>query len=107
MGFNSWIGAIGLGALLGWFIRPLGFVSPAELCQLGTLAFGSFPYLYVSTKRRKRLAEIEAQLPEALDFLARSMRAGHAFSISLEMLGQESLRPPGPGVSASCLTSRT
>ncbi len=33
--------------------------------------------------------------PEALDFLARSMRAGHAFSISLEMLGQESAEPLG------------
>jgi tight adherence protein B len=82
-----------LGALLGWFIRPLGFIALSML--IGTLAFGSFPYMYVSVKRRKRLAEIEAQLPEALDFLARSMRAGHAFSISLEMLGQESPDPLG------------
>jgi tight adherence protein B len=81
------------GALLGWFLRPLGFVALSIL--LGALALGSFPYLYVRTKRRKRLAEIEAQLPEALDFLARSMRAGHAFSISLEMLGQESPDPLG------------
>jgi tight adherence protein B len=81
------------GALLGWFIRPLGFMALSIL--LGALALGSFPYLYVRTKRRKRLAEIESQLPEALDFLARSMRAGHAFSISLEMLGQESPDPLG------------
>ena len=32
---------------------------------------------------------------EALDFLARSMRAGHAFSISLEMLGTEQPDPLG------------
>jgi tight adherence protein B len=81
------------GALLGWFLRPLGFVALSIL--LGTLLLGSFPYLYVRIKRSKRLAEIEAQLPEALDFLARSMRAGHAFSISLEMLGQESPDPLG------------
>jgi tight adherence protein B len=81
------------GALLGWFLRPLGFVALSIL--LGALALGSFPYMYVRVKRRKRLAEIEAQLPEALDFLARSMRAGHAFSISLEMLGQESPDPLG------------
>jgi tight adherence protein B len=82
-----------VGALLGWFLRPLGFVALSIL--LGTLAVGSVPYMYVATKRRKRLAEIESQLPEALDFLARSMRAGHAFSISLEMLGQESPDPLG------------
>jgi tight adherence protein B len=38
---------------------------------------------------------MEEQLPEALDFLARSMRAGHAFSISLEMLGGETPEPLG------------
>ena len=81
------------GALLGWFFRPLGFVAISLI--LGALLLGSFPYLFVRTKRSKRLAEIEAQLPEALDFLARSMRAGHAFSISLEMLGQESPDPLG------------
>jgi len=85
--------AAAAGALLGWFLRPLGFVALSIL--LGALALGSFPYTYVRIKRRKRLAEIEAQLPEALDFLARSMRAGHAFSISLEMLGQESPDPLG------------
>ncbi|MCU1339153.1 MAG: type secretion system protein [Bryobacterales bacterium] len=89
---STFIAAIA-GALLGWFLRPLGFVALSILA--GTLAFGSFPYMYVRVKRRKRLAEIEAQLPEALDFLARSMRAGHAFSISLEMLGQESPDPLG------------
>lgn len=89
---TTFIGAF-FGAVLGWFVRPLGFVAVSIL--LGALAIGSLPYIYVRFKRRKRLGEIEAQLPEALDFLARSMRAGHAFSISLEMLGQESPDPLG------------
>ena len=89
---TTFIGAI-FGALAGWFVRPLGFVAISIL--LGALAIGSLPYVYVRFKRRKRLGEIESQLPEALDFLARSMRAGHAFSISLEMLGQESPDPLG------------
>ena len=38
---------------------------------------------------------MEEQFPEALDFLARSMRAGHAFTISLEMLGEELADPLG------------
>jgi len=81
------------GAFLGWFLRPLGFVAISLL--LGALILGSLPYVYVRHKGTKRLAEIESQLPEALDFLARSMRAGHAFSISLEMLGQETADPLG------------
>jgi tight adherence protein B len=38
---------------------------------------------------------MEAQLPDSLDFLARSMRAGHAFTISLEMVGEEIADPLG------------
>ncbi|MBZ5619201.1 MAG: type II secretion system F family protein [Acidobacteriia bacterium] len=58
-------------------------------------AFGSLPYVYVRRKRRKRLDTLEEQFPESLDFLARSMRAGHAFTISLEMLGEEMPDPLG------------
>jgi len=57
--------------------------------------FGAMPYLWVKKKRSKRLGEMEEQLPEALDFMARSMRAGHAFTISLEMLGGELPDPLG------------
>jgi len=82
-----------VGGLIGGTFNPLG-VTAASVIALAFL-LGSFPYLYVRRKRTKRLGQIEAQLPEALDFLARSMRAGHAFSISLEMLGQESPDPLG------------
>jgi tight adherence protein B len=59
------------------------------------LVLGGTPYFIVRHKRSKRLAALEEQFPEALDFLARSMRAGHAFSISLEMLGEELADPLG------------
>jgi len=56
---------------------------------------GCLPYIFVGQKRKKRLSALEEQFPESLDFLARSMRAGHAFSISLEMLGEEMADPLG------------
>jgi len=59
------------------------------------LITGSIPYLIVRHKRKVRLDTLEEQFPDALDFLARSMRAGHAFSISLEMLGEEMADPLG------------
>ncbi len=86
------IGAV-VGSVIGLTFRPLGFLSLSIICT--GLLLGSLPSLYLRFKRRKRLAQFEEQLPEALDFLARSMRAGHAFSISLEMLGQESPDPLG------------
>jgi tight adherence protein B len=81
------------GFLLGLRLAFLGGGAVTGLA-LGVVA-GSLPYLYVRRKSSKRLAEMEAQFPEALDFLSRSMRAGHAFTISLEMLSEELAAPLG------------
>jgi tight adherence protein B len=50
---------------------------------------GALPLLYVWRKSRKRLRKFEEQFPDGLEFVARAMRAGHAFSVSLEMLHRE------------------
>lgn len=80
---------LGIGALLPFLLN-----GPTTGIVMATI-FACLPYLYVKHKRKKRLDEMEEQFPEALDFLARSMRAGHAFSISLEMLGEELPDPLG------------
>jgi len=90
--FLTLAGAI-LGLFLGWRFNVLGFSTLSLL--VFAAVFCSLPYLFVRFKRRRRFSEFEEQFPEALDFLARSMRAGHAFSISLEMLGDESPDPLG------------
>jgi tight adherence protein B len=43
--------------------------------------------------RTARLIRIEEQLPEVADFLARAMRAGHAFTNVLQMVGSELPEP--------------
>lgn len=47
------------------------------------------PYAYQSRQRTKRLKAIEAQLPEALDLIARTLQAGHAFIMGLKMVGEQ------------------
>ncbi|MBS1857899.1 MAG: type II secretion system F family protein [Acidobacteria bacterium] len=91
------IAAMGLMAVPGLGIGsmvPFLLNGPVTAIVLA-LVFGGLPYFIVRQKRKKRLAALEEQFPEALDFLARSMRAGHAFSISLEMLGEELADPLG------------
>ena len=90
--FSILIG-LAIGGFLGYVFLPVGIPFVAGL--IGAALGGSLPYLFLRLKRANRIAELEAQLPEALDFLARSMRAGHAFSISLEMLGSETPDPLG------------
>ncbi|MGE5644804.1 MAG: type II secretion system F family protein [Acidobacteriota bacterium] len=81
------------GALIGAKLNPLMFRWLSAMV-LG-LAGATVPYLYVSRQRTKRLGAFEEQFPEALEFLSRAMRAGHAFSIALEMLSEESPQPLG------------
>jgi tight adherence protein B len=70
--------------------------APPALRALGAgLCTAYLPIFFVSKKRNKRIDTLETQLPDALDFLSRSMRAGHAFSISLEMVGEETHEPLG------------
>ena len=57
----------------------------------GVLAW--LPLAYVQRRRRRRLAKLEQQLPDALDLLARALRAGHAFGAGLQMIGEEMLDP--------------
>lgn len=87
----------GVGFFAGCVAGVIAPVStPILLRVLGLGLVGAvLPLMYVRKKRSSRLAELEAQLPDALDFLSRSMRAGHAFSISLEMVGEEVADPLG------------
>jgi tight adherence protein B len=81
-----------IGGMAGVRFPILGF-------GVSSLVFGAMtaclPYFFVRRTRTKRLNKLEEQFPEALEFLARSMRAGHAFTISLEMLGEELPEPLG------------
>jgi tight adherence protein B len=47
------------------------------------------PFAYLRYKRSKRLHKFEEQLPEALDLIARSLKAGHAFSSGLRLVSEE------------------
>lgn len=61
------------------------------------LAFGlvaaALPFIYVVNARQKRLDKIEQQLPEAIELMSRALKAGHAFSGALQMVGSEGAEP--------------
>ena len=49
----------------------------------------AMPILHVAIKRRKRLLKFNAQLPDTLDLLSRSLAVGHAFSEALHQVSSE------------------
>jgi tight adherence protein B len=62
----------------GWIALLVGFL---------------LPYSYASFKRNKRFEKFEELFPEAIDTLARAVRAGHAFTTALEMISNEVAEP--------------
>ncbi len=67
------------------------------LGMLGGGIVGLFiPYLYMRWKRNGRFLMFQQQLPDALDLMARALRAGHAFSVGMKMVGDEFPDPIGP-----------
>ena len=82
-------GVIGLGTYL---ITEMSYPQfPVAL--LAAVIATTVPFSVVAFKRSRRLHKFEEHFPEALDLLGRAVRAGHAFTTGLEMIGKESSEP--------------
>lgn len=57
------------------------------------LIAGSAPLFYLRIRKKMRLQKFTEQFPEALDMIARSLRAGHAFSTAVQLVGNEMSQP--------------
>jgi len=82
-------GVLGLAAYLGTRI----FVHPLFLAILAACVGAGIPFAAVAIKRRLRFRAFENHFTAALDLLSRAVRAGHAFSTGLEMIGSELPEP--------------
>ncbi|MDB5318717.1 MAG: Flp pilus assembly protein TadB [Phycisphaerales bacterium] len=83
--------SIGLSVVAGvvfltWMESPW-----VALAAAGAGAY--LPYMMVVRKKNKRQRRISEQLPEALDFLQRILRAGHSLSTGLSMMADELPQP--------------
>jgi tight adherence protein B len=56
---------------------------------------GSAPTFYAIIRKKQRLAAFEAQLADAIDLLARALRAGHPLSAGFKLVADESPDPIG------------
>lgn len=78
-----------IGGGIGWW---MGRIAVAAVLAV-LLAFA--PLVYVRHKRGVRLRTFEEQFPEAVELIARALRAGHAFTTGLGMAADEIPAPAG------------
>jgi tight adherence protein B len=86
---------LGLCALSGVVATVLayGFSRRVDIAWVAMLVGFVLPYSYASYKRQKRFQKFDELFPEAIDTLARAVRAGHAFTTALEMITNEVAEP--------------
>jgi tight adherence protein B len=78
------------GAAMGLVLLFSGF---PQFVWLGVILGAFLPYSYANYKRSKRFQKFEEIFPEAIDTLARAVRAGHAFTTALELIASEISEP--------------
>ncbi len=78
---------------LGSYLIVLQLSRSSLLAAVLGIAAGFVPIAVVIFKRQRRLRQFERHFPEAIDLLSRAVRAGHAFSTGMEMIGKELPEP--------------
>jgi tight adherence protein B len=85
--------ACGLAATVTFV--AIALISGVWLAVLLALLAALGPYWYLRRAARKRVRKIEEQFPQAVDLIAASLRAGHAFTTGLLMVAEEIADPLG------------
>jgi tight adherence protein B len=90
LGFFLLLSAVS-AAIVGFLVLLLSGDLAGSI--LAAILAALLPWLYVIVRKRRRLARFEQQLPDALDMIARALKAGHAFNGGLQMVAMEFADP--------------
>jgi tight adherence protein B len=94
---STWsVGQVILSSLLS---ALAGYLACSVLLPMKTLTIASavggatLPLVFLRGKRERRMKKFDLALPNSLDIIARSLRAGHALSAALEIVGEQAPEP--------------
>jgi tight adherence protein B len=85
-----WIVA-GLAVVGAVLMAAMGL--PLILAPIGSATLGPLPLLWLIMRKRKRIKQFIAQMPDALELVARALRAGHGLASGLRVVADE-MPPP-------------
>ena len=89
---GNFLGISVLSGVVATFLA-YGLSKRVEVAWVAMLVGFVLPYAYASYRRNTRFEKFEELFPEAIDTLARAVRAGHAFTTALEMITDEVAEP--------------
>jgi tight adherence protein B len=65
------------------------------MSMIWALLLGAFPFLVLYRMRANRIVAFQRLMPEALELIARALKAGHAFFVGIKIAGDELADPIG------------
>jgi tight adherence protein B len=83
----------GAGAI-GFFVPAVSGLS-LKFAPFISALFAFMPFAWLILKRKRRLRKFASQLPEALELIARALRAGHSLASGFSLVAQEMSEPIG------------
>jgi len=90
--FKTFMSVVG-GLAAAGIIFGIGFQLPIYLVPLGAPVFGSLPFLWLLHRRKKRIKQFIESMPEAVELMSRSLRAGHGLASGLHLVAEEMKGP--------------
>jgi tight adherence protein B len=82
------LGLTVIGGMLSALIARSMYVAP-----VGAAVFFAIPWVWLWNKRRARLKKFAQQLPDALELVARALRAGHSLAAGMHVVAEEMPAP--------------
>jgi tight adherence protein B len=82
---------VGTGSTMACLYAGINYA----LAPIAGIAFGMLPVGWLVFKRKRRLKKFAAQLPEALELVARALRAGHSLASGFRLVASEMSDPIG------------
>ncbi len=93
--------SLGVYMSLGVFLASCGYLVGSIIAMDFVITLllagflGSLPLLYIYSLKKSRMEKFQRQLPDAIDLIGRSLKAGHALSGGLKMVADEFEDPIG------------
>jgi tight adherence protein B len=82
---------VGIGLLLGGLGFSISWLMGVKiyLAPLAGMVFFTIPFIWLWTKRWRRLKVFANQLPDALELIGRALRAGHSLAAGMHVVAEE------------------
>jgi tight adherence protein B len=89
---SQFILACGVAAAVGFFAPTLCGL-PLKFAPFISATIAAMPFMWLLMKRKRRLKKFAGQLPQALELIARALRAGHSLAAGMHLVTSEMNNP--------------